>query len=254
MGDFPDIPFVQAAGDGGLRTLTQMIVIHATDNTASDEAEASYATHRPDQISAHFYNDEDSVIQGVRLSNIAYGCYPTGNGRSVQFELCGLSGKLTDATLRRIAPIVRRVCDRYGIPIRKVSPTDLRQGVRGICGHADVTLAWGEGTHTDPGAGFPWTTFIGYVAGGSMAFIDDQNARFLAYREHCFAEWVDRVTTNLGEVVTHQGVTKLKALAADVATLKARPEVTADALAKSLAGDPVFVSNLAKQIVLALRT
>src|SRR5258707_1240586 len=99
-GDYPDIPFVAAAGDGGLRSQTQMVVIHATDNTASDEAEASYATHRPDQISAHFYNDEDSVIQAVPLADVAWGCYPTGNSRSVQFELVGLSNHLSDATLR----------------------------------------------------------------------------------------------------------------------------------------------------------
>lgn len=166
-GDFPDIPFVQAAGDGGVRAQTQMVVIHATDNTASDEAEASYATHRPDQISAHIYNDEDSVIQAVPLSHVAYGCYPIGNSRSVQFELVGLSNRLTDATLRRIAPIVRRVCDRYGIPIRHVGPAELRAGVRGICGHGDVTLAWGQGSHTDPGPAFPWGTFIGYVNGSA---------------------------------------------------------------------------------------
>lgn len=162
-GDFPDIPFVQAAGDGGLRNTTQMVVIHATDNTASDEAEASYASHRPDQISAHFFSDEDSVIQGVLLTHVAYGCYPTGNSRSIQFELCGISGQLTDATMRRVAPIVKRVCDRYGIPIVKLSPADLRAGARGICGHGDVTLAWGEGTHTDPGASFPWDMFLSYI-------------------------------------------------------------------------------------------
>jgi|SRR5882724_2812698 len=164
-GDFADIPFIAAIGDGGLRSQTQMVVIHATDNTASDEAEASYATHRPDQISAHFYSDEDSVIQAVPLSHVAYGCYPTGNSRSVQFELVGLSNQLSGATLRRIAPIVRRVCDRYGIPIRHVGPADLRAGAKGICGHGDVTLAWGEGSHTDPGTSFPWITFIGYING-----------------------------------------------------------------------------------------
>lgn len=165
-GDYTDIPFVAAGGHGGNRTKTQMVVMHATDNTASDTAEASYATHRADQISAHFYSDEDSVTQGVPLAQVAYGCYPTGNSRSVQFELVGLSNKLTDATLRRVAPIVRRVCDKYGIPVRHVSPADLRAGAMGICGHGDVTAAWGEGDHTDPGPSFPWATFISYVNGG----------------------------------------------------------------------------------------
>lgn len=178
VGDFADIAYVPAAGDGGIRSMTQMVVIHATDNTASDTAEASYATHRPDGISAHFYSDEDSVTQAVPLSHVAHGCYPIGNSRSVQFELSGLSNRLTDATLRRIAPVVRRVCDRYGLPIRHVGPDALRAGAKGICGHADVTAAWGQGTHTDPGASFPWDTFISYVAKGAA----DDMPKIISYK------------------------------------------------------------------------
>jgi N-acetyl-anhydromuramyl-L-alanine amidase AmpD len=167
MSWYPDLPHVQAGGDGGPRSQTQMIVIHATDNTASDQAEASYAQTRPDHTSAHFYSDEDSVTQALDTSHIAYGCFPTGNSRSVQFEISGLSNQLTDASLRRVAPIVARACQEYGIPIRKVTPTELVNGVKGICGHLDVTRAWGEGDHTDPGSYFPWDTFISYVQAAS---------------------------------------------------------------------------------------
>jgi hypothetical protein len=143
--------------------MTQMVVIHATDNTAPAWNEAHYAETRPDQTSAHFYSDGVDVIQALDTSHIAYGCYPSGNNRSVQFELCGISNQLSDATLRRIASTVSRVCKDYGLPIRKISPTDLVNGVKGICGHIDVTNAWHEGDHTDPGNNFPWSTFIGYV-------------------------------------------------------------------------------------------
>jgi hypothetical protein len=161
---YADLPHEQAGGDGGIRSITQFVVIHATDNTASDEAEANYAETRPDHTSAHFYSDGDTVIQALDTDHIAFGCYPIGNSRSVQFEISGLSNQLTDASLRKVAPIVARVCQEYGLPIRKVSSTDLANGVKGICGHLDVTYAWGEGDHTDPGANFPWSTFIGYVA------------------------------------------------------------------------------------------
>jgi hypothetical protein len=163
MSWYPDLLHDQAGGDGGPRSQTQCVVIHATDNTASDEAEASYAETRPDHTSAHFYSDEDSVIQALDTSHVAYGCYPIGNSRSVQFEISGRSNELTDASLRRAAPVVARVCQEYGIPIRKVTPTELAGGAKGICGHLDVTRAWGEGDHTDPGAYFPWSTFIAYV-------------------------------------------------------------------------------------------
>ena len=160
---------MQARNHGGARTVTQMIVIHATQNTASAENEAAYASRRTDGVSAHFYTDGDSTVQALDTVTVAYGCHPTGNSRSVQFELCGLSGKISDATMRQAAPIVARACAEFGVPLVKVTPAQLRQGVRGICGHRDVTQAWQEGDHTDPEP-FPWTTFIGYVqaaAGGA---------------------------------------------------------------------------------------
>lgn len=160
---YGDLVHVQAGGDGGGRSLTQMVVIHATDNTASAASEASYAQTRPDGTSAHFYVDEAQVIQALDTSHIAFGCYPMGNMRSIQFELCGLSNAISDATMRRAAPIVARVCADWGIPIRKINAADLVASVEGICGHADVTAAWHQGDHTDPGSSFPWGTFISYV-------------------------------------------------------------------------------------------
>lgn len=61
----------------------------------------------------------------------------------------------------------------------------------------------------------------------TVAFLDDKDARILAYRAHCDAADVPTVTTFVGEVVTHQGVTVRRALVADVAAVRA----TVDALA-----------------------
>jgi N-acetylmuramoyl-L-alanine amidase len=173
MSWYPDLPHVQAAGDGGRRSTTTCVVIHATDNTASDESEAQYASYRADQTSAHFYNDGDSVTQGLDTDEIAYGCLFHGNQISVQFELCGHSDQLSDAAMRQAAPVVARVCAQYGIPVQKIGPDEVAAGVRGICGHIDITAAFPQdgGTHTDPGQHFPWDTFIGYVQGG-----DDMSA------------------------------------------------------------------------------
>lgn len=162
-----DLPYLHAAGDGGPRARTQVVVIHATDNTASASAEANYATRRPDKTSAHFYVDDTSAYRALPLDNIAYGCLWHGNQVSVQLELCGRSGQLSEATWRRAAGIVAEVCAHYGIPVRKLTAAEVRAGARGVCGHADVTAAWPEdgGDHTDPGA-FPWAQFITAAAGG----------------------------------------------------------------------------------------
>lgn len=163
--DYPDLLFVHARGDGGPRPRTQIIIIHATANTATASAEASFATRREDGISAHYYVDGSETIQALPIGNIAYGALWHGNQVSVQYELCGRSNQLGAATIGRAAAQVARDCARYGVPIRKLSPAEIRAGARGICGHADVTLAWPEdgGDHTDPGASFPWSQFIKQV-------------------------------------------------------------------------------------------
>lgn len=199
---YPDLPFLHAGGDGGLRPVTQMVVIHATDNTAPAISEARYAVNRADQTSAHFYSDEGQVIQALDTSHVAYGCYPIGNARSIQFELVGLSNEITDATLRRVAPIVARVCADWDIPVVKVGPADLVAGTWGICGHIDVTNAWGQGDHTDPGTAFPWSTFLGYVqaALNPASEEDDMGASLGPYRIE------DEGTTSLTIPPVHAGL------------------------------------------------
>lgn len=44
---------------------------------------------------------------------------------------------------------------------------DLKAGRRGICGHVDVTDAWHQSDHDDPGPWFPWDKFMAVVNGGS---------------------------------------------------------------------------------------
>ncbi len=161
------LPYIPALGNGGPRALTQMVVIHATDNTASAHDEAEYATRRPDETSAHFYVDDRSAFRALPLGDIAFGCFSMGNSRSVQFELCGLSNQISDATMRNAAPLVAEVCRLYGLPIERLSPADLVAGRKGVCGHLDVTQAWHQGDHTDPGSSFPWSTFLSYVQAAS---------------------------------------------------------------------------------------
>lgn len=48
----------------------------------------------------------------------------------------------------------------YGIPLIKLNPTDVRAGKRGVCGHADISAAFRESDHTDPGANFPFDVVI----------------------------------------------------------------------------------------------
>lgn len=248
---YPDLPYEHALGDGGPRPLTTCIVIHATDNTAGAAAEASYARTRPDKTSAHFYADETEVIQALPTDHIAYGCLYHGNRISIQFELCGLSNHLTDVTLRRAAPIVARVCRDWGIPVRKITAAEVAAGVKGICGHGDITAAFPQdnGDHTDPGAQFPWSTFISYVQeGDDMTGFDDAALRRLESAEaHGYAVRTGAAPDtyiNGGTQTVNNGNPlwdKLAAIEAEVKALAAGTAVTLTdaqvaAIAQQLAG------------------
>jgi N-acetyl-anhydromuramyl-L-alanine amidase AmpD len=65
--------------------------------------------------------------------------------------------------LARAATLTAEKCIAYGIPVTKIFPADLLAGKRGICGHVDVTNAWHQSDHTDPGPDFPWASFLASV-------------------------------------------------------------------------------------------
>ena len=180
-----DLPYVQAAGDGGHRSLTQLIVIHATDNTASAEGEAAYAAHRPDETSCHVFVDADSAVQVNLLDHIAFGCFPEGNSRSIQFELCGISNQLSSTVIARAAELVAQVAKSWGIPPVRPSVEQMRAGVPGIVGHVDVTNAWHQGDHTDPGSAFPWSSFLAQV---SLAMTNGEDDMLTNDQDHALSE------------------------------------------------------------------
>lgn len=253
MSRYLDLPFVQAKSYGGARAQTQLVVIHATDNTAGASAEASYMSRRTDSVSVHFFADATSAFQVLDTALVAFGCFPTGNSRSVQLELCGLSNQISDAAMRRAAPVVARACAEFAIPVRKVTPAQMRAGERGICGHADVTSTWGEGDHTDPGALFPWSTFITYVQGAS-SMTGEADAAFV--KPYTGIEpwisgssWMARAI----EKPLANATAALARLEADVATLKAQPGgVDVAALAALLAASPELASAIGAQVAASL--
>ena len=151
------------------------IVIHATvgqEPAVKGAARATVAmskrTERPS--SYHYIADSAEVLQYVYDSVVAYGAPP--NEHSLHFELCcSLAGEGKghweradhQAMLKRAAVTVAGLCLAYDVPIVKLGPGDLKAGKRGICGHIDVSNAWGQTTHWDPGPHFPWGQFLALV-------------------------------------------------------------------------------------------
>lgn len=164
------------------RTDVLMVVIHTMEyperDTSAEWCSGFFTNPRgpkgPVTASCHYAVDNDSVTQCVREQDIAWHTPGAIGGRnindfSIGIEHAGYASQTAEqwadaysiAMLERSAELVADICDRYSIPVRRLSVEDLKRGdVRGIVGHGDCTKATGTGSHWDPGPNFPWAWFI----------------------------------------------------------------------------------------------
>lgn len=69
-----------------------------------------------------------------------------------------------DDQLREAARICAEWCQKYGHEVRRLSIPEVQtKRVRGFCTHGDISVAFRESDHTDPGKNFPWDVFLRYV-------------------------------------------------------------------------------------------
>lgn len=157
----------------GTPRAVRLVVIHDMEfYERSDTAEViahDFAT-RPatSKASAHICVDSNSIVQCVRDRDIAYAA-PGANHDGIQIELAGFGSQTREqwldfygiALLALGSDATAQYCIKYGLPVRKLTVAQVRDGVtKGICGHADVTAAFHKSTHTDPGPNFPWDYFV----------------------------------------------------------------------------------------------
>lgn len=134
--------------------------------------------------SAHYVCDIGETVQCLSESTIGWHAPP--NPHSLGIEICADGGSHASfrvpghaytreqwldprvwPAVEKAAILCRRLCDKYNVPKRKLSAADLKAGKRGVCGHVDVTDAWHQSDHDDPGPWFPWDRFMAVVNGGS---------------------------------------------------------------------------------------
>lgn len=165
--------FIQAAQHGPADNYPIMrVVMHGTVSPCEPggaKAIATYFSQTSRSASTQYVVGPDATYQCVKDSVIAYGAPP--NKGSIHVELtdpqAGSPSRWSDANhtamLQRAATLVASVCLKYDIPILKIGPADLLAGRKGICGHADVSNAWHQTDHVDPGPDFPWSQFLTLV-------------------------------------------------------------------------------------------
>ncbi|MCK2219685.1 N-acetylmuramoyl-L-alanine amidase [Actinomadura sp. ATCC 31491] len=168
--------FVQAAKHGGTQTGVKRIVIHATVSPCEVGGARNVARYFQSSSaggSAHYIVDPGETVACVKETVVAFHAPP--NTGSIGVELCdpqkGPSARWGDdeheAMLRRAAALVRQIAARWEVPLKKLTVTQVKAGARGICGHVDVSRAFGQTDHSDPGTGFPWPYFMELVRGGT---------------------------------------------------------------------------------------
>lgn len=115
------------AGRGG--TKIRYIVVHDTGNraaTANAMNHFRYFNGGNRRASAHYFVDEDGVVQCVEDANAAWHCgdgrgrYGITNSNSIGIELCINAGNDMERTYEHTLELIRALMKWYGIPKDRV--------------------------------------------------------------------------------------------------------------------------------------
>jgi len=172
------IPFIKAKnfskGRGGKKI--RLIVIHTMESgeqaNKAKQVSLWFAGKTAPDASAHYCVDNKYIVSSVSDKDTAWATgESTTNRESISIELAGKASqtksqwadKYSADMLALAANLVATLCIEHKIPVKKLTPNQVRTG-SGIIGHYDVTLGYRiHGGHTDPGKNFPWKDFIAMV-------------------------------------------------------------------------------------------
>jgi hypothetical protein len=149
------------------------VVIHDMEHpevpgTAKNVA-AWFAGPTAPQASAHYNLDSLEIWGSVHEEDTAWHAPP--NQHSIGLEHAGFAAQTvadwsdpySEAMLRLSARLTADLCKRHSLPAVFVPAADLLAGHRGITTHAEVSKAWHQTDHTDPGPNFPMAHYLNLV-------------------------------------------------------------------------------------------
>ncbi|WP_084210257.1 DUF1906 domain-containing protein [Corynebacterium sphenisci] len=172
-----DADWAERFGFGGPRSTDglQGVCIHTTENRLGSRAEDVAAWQLRTESGAYHAlvdNTTDDNIRSIRENTddwVAWAAAQKGNQIALHLSYAAEASMTREEwlsaplMLAEGADITAYWCRRYHFPVRKIGARELRQGARGIFGHVDVSHAWHQTDHTDPGSGFPWDVFLQMV-------------------------------------------------------------------------------------------
>lgn len=179
---------VYTTADSGTRDprKCQLGVFHDTENDDATDP-VSVAHWQQDRDNGSSYNILVGVDGKTVRSNddnyIPWAAGTTGNRVGLHASAIGRASRTRldwEKHPKQLEALARWAADlhtRYGLPLVWLTAEQVRAGARGFCGHAEVSAAWREVDHTDPGPGFPHDIVLGRareIATGTPAKKDEQ--------------------------------------------------------------------------------
>ena len=154
----------------GRQSVINRIVIHATVSPCTPGGAVNNARWFQNPNSgglAHYVVDPVEVVQCCPDSIIAWHAPPNPNSLGV--ELCDWSqgdpNRWNDYNhklmLKLARDLVHDVASRHNVPLVYINAAGLIAGKRGVTTHYEVSQAFHQSNHTDPGPGFaPTMTYL----------------------------------------------------------------------------------------------
>lgn len=144
----------------------QLIVQHTTESEGGNTSVVGFLERTGNGSYQTMVDFDGEEVRMVPDDKRAWAAMSQGNRRGLHVCAMGRAewtrdrwlqeGKLLERTAMRYAEWNRL----YGIPLVKISAEDAANGVRGIVGHIDITAAFRESDHWDPGHEFPYDVVI----------------------------------------------------------------------------------------------
>lgn len=166
MSQFKEDVTMLTTADSGPRDphKCQLGVFHTTENSDSTPPEnvAAWQQNRANESSYNVLvgtngrsvrsNDDNFIPWAAGSTGNRIGLHASAIGRAARSREDWLKFPAQLETLARWAADLNA---RYGIPLKWLNAAQVRAGERGFCGHAEISAAFREVNHTDPGRGFP---------------------------------------------------------------------------------------------------
>lgn len=152
-----------------------LVVVHTAENLPDYDGEdsgaervARYFATTSRSVSAHATSDSDSIVELLPDDFTAW--HVRGyNSRSLGLEIATQAHRWgsgpeewEQAALQQAAKVVAKWCERWNVPIDRISKSDADGGKRGIVSHSALDPT----RRSDPGIGFPWKEFMSLVETG----------------------------------------------------------------------------------------